>query len=223
MACPNMRRNSIRIRPQITYESLAQLNDPDDDRCTGLNDELRNGSRLRIFLRQVASIAFEACSPTRARLRFRRGSARGLGRRSEGSIGSISGTDDGSGANFLFIRLHATRYRLLLASAASAAPTQGATASDWVALNTTLSGRLQQGVPLALPCFDNLDGKPSNRNTTACANVLADFTQADFRKDFEGASMLVSKICSLWIPRVTLKSDPPAAPMGKLSENWCGV
>lgn len=82
---------------------------------------------------------------------------------------------------------------LLLASAASAAPTQGATASDWVALNTTLSGRLQQGVPLALPCFDNLDGKPSNRNTTACANVLTDFTQADFRKDFEGASMLVSK------------------------------
>jgi hypothetical protein len=46
------------------------------------------------------------------------------------------------------------------------------TSANWTALNQTVGGRLQSGVPFSQPCFSRLAGGASNTpNATQCAEI----------------------------------------------------
>lgn len=67
------------------------------------------------------------------------------------------------------------------------------TSDPWIVLDQVLgTGRLQTGIPVSAPCFASFDGSNATANSTACAEVIAGYTDPTFRSPRFGAYMLVS-------------------------------
>ncbi|KDQ63022.1 hypothetical protein JAAARDRAFT_120376 [Jaapia argillacea MUCL 33604] len=66
----------------------------------------------------------------------------------------------------------------------------------WDSLNVTVGGRLAQGTPVSLPCFNTYDGQSYQRNGTACAAVESGYTSPSFRVENFGAYMQASLLFS---------------------------
>ncbi|KAF8868758.1 hypothetical protein CPB84DRAFT_1755767 [Gymnopilus junonius] len=72
-----------------------------------------------------------------------------------------------------------------------AAATRG-TSPAWNALNSTVGGRLQVGVPLAQPCFSLLNGgAPNVPNPTECSDIQTNYENHIFRSDHFGAYEII--------------------------------
>ncbi|KAJ7822099.1 hypothetical protein B0H14DRAFT_2370924 [Mycena olivaceomarginata] len=65
-----------------------------------------------------------------------------------------------------------------------------ATLGDWNVLNTTVGGRLLQGVPFSSPCFSSLDGHPTTPNPAACDAVRSGYDDELVRANVSGAYMI---------------------------------
>ncbi|KAF8887280.1 hypothetical protein CPB84DRAFT_1849918 [Gymnopilus junonius] len=66
------------------------------------------------------------------------------------------------------------------------------TSPAWNALNSTVGGRLQVGVPLAQPCFSLLNGgAPNVPNPTECSDIQTNYENHIFRSDHFGAYEII--------------------------------
>ncbi|KAH7884922.1 hypothetical protein F5I97DRAFT_1811126 [Phlebopus sp. FC_14] len=59
----------------------------------------------------------------------------------------------------------------------------------WVALNSTVGGRLRSVTPLALPCFSNYDGQQVIPDAQACSVVQQNYSSATFRSQHYGVTI----------------------------------
>lgn len=59
---------------------------------------------------------------------------------------------------------------------------------DWPSLNASVGGRLQQNVPMALPCFSRYNGAPSTFDEAACSRIRLDYTSSALRADTAGVA-----------------------------------
>ncbi|KAJ0109055.1 isoamyl alcohol [Diaporthe amygdali] len=59
----------------------------------------------------------------------------------------------------------------------------------WSAFNTTVNGRLQYQLPLALPCFSTYNGLPNVFNEALCSQIRENYTSPSFRVGVAGVTM----------------------------------
>lgn len=60
---------------------------------------------------------------------------------------------------------------------------------DWKAFNASIDGRLQQNLPMALPCFRLYNNLPHAVDVEACARVTENYTSSAFRAEIPGVSL----------------------------------
>ncbi|KAI6083125.1 FAD-binding domain-containing protein [Hypoxylon rubiginosum] len=101
-------------------------------------------------------------------------------------------------------------------------------AAAWVALNSSVGGRLYSATPLALPCFSQYNGNNVAPDTAACATVRENYRTNTFRADSPAGYMyLQDEMClgeplnqcvldntvdPALAPWLGTSSDPEAAP-----------
>jgi len=70
----------------------------------------------------------------------------------------------------------------------AATPISAISTSQWLALNTTVNGRLHaDGTPFARACFQAAEGLSGGADTAACAAIQAQYTAAEFREQAYGS------------------------------------
>lgn len=81
-------------------------------------------------------------------------------------------------------------------AAATAASLVTAAQIPWDSLNSTVSGRLQQAIPIEKACFTSYNGHPNTVDKAACDAIRANYTSNDLRIDNAAAYMQLSnQIC----------------------------
>lgn len=59
----------------------------------------------------------------------------------------------------------------------------------WSALNASVDGRIQENLPMALPCFNRYNGLPSTMDETLCSRIRENYTSAELRAEIAGVTM----------------------------------
>ncbi|KAJ4385728.1 hypothetical protein N0V93_010158 [Gnomoniopsis smithogilvyi] len=85
---------------------------------------------------------------------------------------------------------------------------------DWKNLNISVGGRLEQNVPMALPCFARHNDVPHVVDETACALVRENYTMPAFRATIPGTAMNPQDDICLSVPQDQCLLDNTVTPAG---------
>lgn len=87
-----------------------------------------------------------------------------------------------------------------------------ASSDIWEAFNTSLNGRLQYQLPLALPCFSIYNGSPHTMDEELCSQIRANYGSPVFRAGEAGATMNSQNDACLSFPDDQCLLDNTASP-----------
>ncbi len=109
------------------------------------------------------------------------------------------------------------------ASTGTAATAAIARAPNYAALNTTLKGTLQKGVPLAEPCYSNYAGTKVTPNAAQCSTVQTDYEKELFiEQNFAGYENANWATCQSNGQGCSLNFSNPEEPLASTSVCYQG-
>lgn len=104
---------------------------------------------------------------------------------------------------------------------------KGWSLNDWVNLNATVGGRLQENVPMALPCFTRYQGEPRLFEEAKCTQIRLNYSSPNLRADIAGVTMMPQDEICLSNPEdqclLDITASPPPIPAPNSSCNQGNV
>lgn len=88
----------------------------------------------------------------------------------------------------------------------------GLSLDDWLNFNASIGGRLEQNVPMALPCFAQHNDAPHIMDEAACDLIRHNYTSAAFRATIPGTAMNPQDDICLSDPRQQCLLDNTVSP-----------